>query len=548
MSIAKFGLTPAQVSEFDHCARDFKFFCDTYVKHNGRSIFSSLPYLGRWADFVTNNHKVIAKKFKDSSLGAMSLVYCLWTCMFQEKTKVGFIGYSSEDLTKIRNQLHSIMNELPDWLNPHPIQSGFGRYEYKLRNGSILFCDDGTIIGRPATPEFDLLVFDDIAYHVESLALWNSYLPKLKPNGHVIIQSRVRGDSGWFYTTYQNSVNSHAHSMKIFQVDYTEHPSYQTEDQLFDVQRTLGPMRYAQEVECKFLSHNDARKIERDRLWEEVKVEEPVDPIDKFIQENIACRTPTISSFSRYARGLEVPPLRNEEEISDAPGFRVRGVKVDKLKDIAANSYTTDEVIDIRDPKNNTFGTGMSEEQFEKNASAAEEIIASIEERSAPKRDYDSIRPVREGNVFEVEAMAETWKSVAEIMPEFQDISNLCQKFAEEAQANQPEPDPNSSNYISCDLLKLAGVMSLEADCCEEEEEDIDDYRAMIAKKIVESGLPDSIKLELGDDKLMVNGVKTKISTRGIEMAFIGLSELSSPEQALEEVSNLVRQRLSHVF
>lgn len=147
---------------------------------------------------------------------------------------------------------------------------------------------------------------------------------------------------------------------------------------------------------------------------------------------------------------------------------------------------------------------------------------------------------------FSFEEVAQTWANIAEVMPEYRADAEELLKTVAKRRIRDPIYRCKDSVYESCDILKLAGVMDLEEDCDGEEVED-ENYRSTLLNRILED-MPNSMTLGLDDEWLMVNGIPTKIPSRGIELAFVGLAELTTPDDAIEAVSKLVRKKLKRLF
>lgn len=113
------------------------------------------------------------------------------------------------------------------------------------------------------------------------------------------------------------------------------------------------------------------------------------------------------------------------------------------------------------------------------------------------------------------------------------------------------ESECDTIRYSKCgevdlDTLKLSGVVPsewTEEDFPEEEQ----DYKVKLLKRAC-ANLPEKLVLELDCKHLNINGVPTKISSKAVEQAFFGLSELMGRERALVKVSNLVRKKLKCLF
>lgn len=96
--------------------------------------------------------------------------------------------------------------------------------------------------------------------------------------------------------------------------------------------------------------------------------------------------------------------------------------------------------------------------------------------------------------------------------------------------------------YSDRDLLTMAGVPM---PC---DQEIVEDFRQSLLVYVAKNGLPANIDLSLKRTNLTINDVPTKITSKSVEMAFVGLAELMSSDEAIELVGNIIGEKLKKVF
>lgn len=541
MSILKVGLTPLQASEFDHCAQDFFYFLKTYIKAESGEKFPIQDYHQDWAKLVADQRRVLAVKFLHCGFSSLAMAYNLWQGLFHDHCRTRWIAKNEPDKQAARSLLEKLSSRLPDWMQPHGTHEHYPVDLVRFRNGSQLEFDDGSIIGKPINLKYSLLILNDAAfYHLDEL-VWKDGLGRLVPNGKVICQSFPNGDKGAFAKARQDS------DWSIFNCSYTRHNFYDNKEEVVALRSKHDRVWFAEQVEGKFLSESEKQKL-RDQ-----EVDNTMADVDQFISQ-------TSPKFSNnYFSNCKT---REQIDNYEYEGFRLRSVEAEPFKDCFADQYGSV-----------AFDTPSTPEQKQR----VEQITAipdirkcKIEWNEDDAKVYDEVteriaelksmcRPEFVDTAFnsentEMEEMKELIevanneeKPVKAKVKARKTLRAQCEDLVSRIEELPPirQSKQNSVPSLSCDLLKLAGVVSTDREC--DDEEDID-YRAILVSKIAEKGLPDEIELDLDDEFLTVNGTKTKISTESIEMAFAGLAVLSTPQEALEKVGRLVRKKLAYVF
>lgn len=126
----------------------------------------------------------------------------------------------------------------------------------------------------------------------------------------------------------------------------------------------------------------------------------------------------------------------------------------------------------------------------------------------------------------------EIWEDICEVMPD----------VMEPQKPPVHDFDYTFESGVSVDLLRMAGVIDEDGTIIL----DID-YKSEVLRKI-KKGFPTQLKLGLDGPAVTVNGIPTKINAKAVEMAILGLAELSSTERAIDTVSRLVRRKLQRLF
>src|SRR4051794_35957598 len=91
----RMALTPSQEEEVRRCARDFVYFCGTYLKINhpkhGLIPFKLQDFQQRYFRHLEEHRFTLVKKFRQGGFTTFTIAYLFWKCMFVPGHRALFI-------------------------------------------------------------------------------------------------------------------------------------------------------------------------------------------------------------------------------------------------------------------------------------------------------------------------------------------------------------------------------------------------------------------------------------------------------------------------
>lgn len=483
-----FVLSDEQSEEIRRCTESLSYFVENYLKISDpkRGWISVQPYdfQRRYLDALQKERFLLVPKFRQGGFTTFNLFHKLWKAIFFEKQTILWITKTDREAMEACLFFKKQIDQLPEWLTRGLSKSNDHQIEFDRSESKIFFYTPEATRGRSVTD----LVIDEAAYFKGLDKFWLCVVPTIATGGNATIVSSCKrlkkGEINWFKSML-DAAKKGENEFEIFNSYWQEHPEFHTEEWIKNTKSNLGEIDWRVEVECE---------------WVEVDEDEPkhkpnvnLAPVEmKIIHRNIT------------------RPLLFEQPKHKAD------VNATKVDDGIINLHIEADHLDLTK-------TGLPEaEVLHKIVAKAAETVGHVEHPNfGSMEDEESVCK----NIDEV------WNNITEVMPD----TKFPKKY-------EPGKVPFDYENVDLETLAMAGVVK-EGDFLSM---DIDYKEELIDK--IKRGLPKQLNLEVNNSVFMINGVPTKINAKAIEMAVLGLAELSSADKAVNTVSRLVRRKLQRLF
>lgn len=563
--------TPQQFGELRRCAHDFKHFC-TYVKirypQKGLVQFKPYDYQLQLVKAQQEKKHVICTKFRQGGFTTLAAVYSLWKCLFDTDRKVAFVCPTYRQATEAYRIACDVLSELPAHLKTEITQSDQECTSFLETNSTLRFVSPNRLPDKTGTPNglvgksITDLVLDEAAFFGDTPQPWLEDRDMHWDEISSLVQSTPNGDQGWFFKTFMEACDNRHSRFFVFSVDHKSCPRYQDESFCQELQRTLGS-HYQQEVLAQFACMPKPEPVKEDieRVEPQVIDLNP-QPHNKIHPHNLNIRkvhphnwiNPSPAQVKKVESKIydvenkpvilccQGPdPMADHADIPDFSKARGSDFKPEQFNDCAYLSgleTPPDEALSQLDAE------PLTEQEIAE--IAGKNYTVEPEPEPDEKPEFECL----DKGGFDQEEVDEMWKNISEVWPESKSLKKMWKRdkspvdFCLSDEVNPPAG--------LLETLKLAGVVSGRVerieDISEDEHDENKDFRNMFLRMLVDSEMPTNMKVGLDEKSLCVNGVPTRISAKGIEMAFMGLAELTTPNDALTTVGSLVRNKLRMLF
>jgi hypothetical protein len=242
-------------AEYKKCAKDFVYFCETYVKirHStkGKVPFKLYDYQKRTLEDFENHRYNIVLKFRQGGLTTLAVIWAAWKAMFNTKqNQISFVSRTDREAKISARIVTFFLHELPDWLKPE-MEARPAAHEKKFMEtgGSIIFSTVKAVRGRSLA----LLIIDEAAFISDMEENWADLQPALSGGGRCIVISTPKGKGNWYAVEYHKALNNE-NQFHVIDIDVSEHPDYNNPKWIAEQKSALGEKRFGQEVLRQFLA------------------------------------------------------------------------------------------------------------------------------------------------------------------------------------------------------------------------------------------------------------------------------------------------------
>ncbi len=248
--------TTFQVDEYIKCSTDPIYFLENYAKivslDDGIVNFVPYPYQKTFIEALHNNRLIVGCCGRQLGKTAICAGYVAWYVLFNDNKKAALLANKQLIAQEIFSRVKFIIENVPLWL-----QKGIEKWaetSFKLDNGSTCFCA-ATSPSAVRGLAVSLLMLDEFAFLSSKLA--DSFIASVFPTissskeSKMMIVSTPNG-LNHFHKIFSGAVSGENDFVSIH-ATWRDHPD---RDQTWADKEllALGPVRYAQEVECNFTS------------------------------------------------------------------------------------------------------------------------------------------------------------------------------------------------------------------------------------------------------------------------------------------------------
>lgn len=499
------------------CSNDFTYFCEKYVLIKnpklGNIPFELFEYQKRLIETIEKERFVIGKKFRQGGFSSIMCAWNLWKCMFKIDLCYGILNVNERQSMCCQEIVENMIDNLPDWLKPN---------ELKITRGLISFKDTGSKLYLISASHnyysrtLDNLYIDEAAFIPEMEKQWKGIYPNVAAGAKCQILSTPNKTDNWFYKTYLNAQVGD-NKFKIFQCSYDEHPQFKNINWQKDMHGQLGDNGFCEEVKAEFLVPGKKYKIFFDEF-----VDEPIKFVSTLEEE--------FEFLSSHDPRWKKEDIEREKAIESLENFNDHA-EVDK-EECKPEVHQWDQL--DKESIHNIF------EEEHKYVNVIETDHPKFDETSYPKS---------------IEEVSEFWSDFAELNPEWVEIAEIYECEKNEKIAKDEEHEEILIRHIEeygPEVFALAGVMdSKEVKEISEQIENKSFVPARIEildKVINEIEFSKDLKLDLYNKYLSVNGAPTKITEQSVKWSYMGLSALIGHEKAVEQISQIIKDKLQSLF
>jgi len=247
--------TPEQVEEYIKCSQDPIYFIDNYCMivslDKGLIPFKLYDCQKNKIKVIHENRRVILMEGRQQGKTTTSAAYILWYTNFQDSKNVAILANKATTAREVMSRYQLMFEMLPLWLKQGVITWNKGDVE--LENGSKVFTAATTPSGI-RSKSVNLLYVDEAAIIPNTVAdaFFTSVYPTISAGSttKILLSSTPLGYNH-FWRYWNDAENGRNGFVPLF-IPYTEIPG---RDAAWakEQERQLGPLKYTQEVLCKFL-------------------------------------------------------------------------------------------------------------------------------------------------------------------------------------------------------------------------------------------------------------------------------------------------------
>jgi|694.fasta_scaffold13567_7 hypothetical protein len=266
-----------QQKEMMKCALSFPYFCHKYVKiaHPKRGLlpFVLYNYQRRCVQEYEHNRFNIISKFRQGGLTTVTVLWCMWRCMFKLDETIMVLSKSDREAIAAGENVKRALTELPAWLRPEMDKNNDHQKLFTETGCKLFFYTPEAARGRSIT----YLVLDEAAFIPQMDKYWKAMFPTISTGGHCITISTVNGVGNWYYDIYQEAKKKQ-NDFNVIELDYWEHPEYNDPVWVKGTRAQLGEKGWLQEVMRDFLGAGESY-IPTDIIVDLDLVTQQIDPL-----------------------------------------------------------------------------------------------------------------------------------------------------------------------------------------------------------------------------------------------------------------------------
>lgn len=247
--------TQEQIEEYIKCAEDPVYFINNYCQivtlDHGLQPFKLYDCQVNKIRVIHENRKVILMEGRQQGKTTTSAAYILWYTLFQSNKNVAILANKKTAAAEVLDRYQIMFEGLPHWMQQGV--EGWNKGDIVLENGSKVFTAATTASGIRGK-SVNLLYVDEAAIIPNNIAeaFFASVYPTISAgNTTKILLSSTPLGYNHFWKFWNDAEKGRNGFVPLF-IPYWEIPG--RDEKWADEQlRTLGELKYNQEILCKFL-------------------------------------------------------------------------------------------------------------------------------------------------------------------------------------------------------------------------------------------------------------------------------------------------------
>ena len=255
----KVEYTEEQVKELARCAKDIRYFCNTYMKivnvDEGLMNFLTYEFQDNIIHSVQKNRFTICKMPRQSGKTTVMTALILHFALFNEAFNVAVLANKAATAREILHRIQLGFEYLPYWMQQGIVEWNKGNIE--LENGSKIFAGS-TSSGSVRGGSFNLIYLDEIAFvpaHQQQEFFASTY-PTISSGNttRVMITSTPRG-MNLFYKIWTDAIEER-NEYEAIEVHWSDVPGRDEEWKKQTIKNTSED-QFRVEFECEFLGSSN---------------------------------------------------------------------------------------------------------------------------------------------------------------------------------------------------------------------------------------------------------------------------------------------------
>ena len=255
----KVEYTEEQVKELARCAKDIRYFCNTYMKivnvDEGLMNFSTYEFQDNIIHSVQKNRFTICKMPRQSGKTTVMTALILHFALFNEAFNVAVLANKAATAREILHRIQLGFEYLPYWMQQGIVEWNKGNIE--LENGSKILAGS-TSSGSVRGGSFNLIYLDEFAFvpaHQQQEFFASTY-PTISSGNttRVMITSTPRG-MNLFYKIWTDAIEER-NEYEAIEVHWSDVPGRDEEWKKQTIKNTSED-QFRVEFECEFLGSSN---------------------------------------------------------------------------------------------------------------------------------------------------------------------------------------------------------------------------------------------------------------------------------------------------
>lgn len=242
--------------EIIKCSNNFAYFAMKYVKivHpiNGLVRFIIYDYQKRVIGEYTSKRFNLISKFRQGGLTTLTTCWALWRCLFKLDEQIMVMSKSDREAIKAGENVVVALRNFPKWLSPDLGKSNAHEHHFVDTGCKLSFWGPSAARGQALT----WFIIDEAAFVDDMDKAWRAMYPTISTGGSCVAISTVNGYGNWYEETYHRAREGR-NKFNIIDIDYHEHPEYNSEKWMLEQRAQLGDKGWMQEIERQFLGSGE---------------------------------------------------------------------------------------------------------------------------------------------------------------------------------------------------------------------------------------------------------------------------------------------------